>query len=171
MVKETSQHSCIQDMTWGGQIYLLNKHILFSADKYDSSHRFPAESASSGLLESAQLIDISIVTTKIVLPDPFSSQNIKAFPHTPIFQMDVLMLNCMQVGKFVYCAQHKAFLMPVSTCFYFLCHCFPFRKVGCTVSSPTLLSLATLRILNIRTPCPRVQASIFSSWSNLFNAQ
>lgn len=30
MVKQTSQHSCIQDMTWGGQIYLLNNYTYYS---------------------------------------------------------------------------------------------------------------------------------------------
>lgn len=67
----------------------------FSANKHGTGYRLVTVLASRGLLESAQLVDISLVMTKIVLAASSNSQNILLFPHTPICFKGVLVMNCM----------------------------------------------------------------------------
>lgn len=67
----------------------------FSTNKHGISYRLVTVWASQGLLESSQLVDISLVMTKIVLAASSNSQNILLFPHTPICFKGVLVMNCM----------------------------------------------------------------------------
>lgn len=55
----------------------------FSDDKNGTGYRLVTVLASQGLLESKQLVDISLVMTKIVLAASSISQNMSFFPTLP----------------------------------------------------------------------------------------
>lgn len=67
----------------------------FSANKHGTGFRSVTVLASWGLLVSAQLVDISLVMTKIVLAVSSNSQNILLFPHTLICLKGILVMNYM----------------------------------------------------------------------------